>query len=1035
MMRCLLLDLLLASAVILFGRQLPVKTYTTADGLPRNIIRKIVADSHGYLWFCTDEGLSRFDGYSFTNYTRDQGLPSDVVFDLLETTRGGYWIGTAKGACWFRPDEAGLPPSERFTIYHSRGGGFADIFLRLFEDTTGPVWAGTAAGLYRLSMFVDEFEPVNLGMPNLYARPLVADGHGNIWVGTIKGLFRRAPNGSVQRYTTENGLPANWITALLRDRQGRFWAGIKGVGLCLLASNPVPDRRIVIRTYTTRDGLAGDQIRAIFQSRDEKIWTATNGGLSVLLPGSAAAGEQFQNYTSAEGLSESGLIAVTEDHEGNLWVGSESGGATRIARNGFITYGPEDGLRLQRLAGIFETRSGQLVATTWNGTHTELALNYFDGRRFHAVSPNFGPAVRSFPSMPNEIVLQDHTGEWWFATTKGLCRFPAVPITQLARTRPKAIYRARTGFSDNPVDHVFEDSRGDIWIATNPSGRVASMYGLRRWRPSTQSFDDFLGGEFVSRAPHSTEGAQILAEDHFGNMWIALDGGGLVRYRGGRFTQITSNGPIGSSTEAIYADRAGRLWIGDNENGLTRIDAPDAEQPAFVHYGRDQGLSSNSIGVIAEDLSGRIYVGTGRGVDQLDPITNRIKHYTVADGLVKGELEIGFRDRQGALWFGTQQGVSQFVPEPDRPVSAAEIRLSSLRIRGTPYPIADLGETIISGLTLSSNQNELQIEFNGLGFYSGDLYYQYMLEGADREWSAPSNQRSVNYASLSPGRYRFLARAATTGGSAVSKPAALVFRILPPIWLRWWFLTSVDVAGAAAIYAVYRYRLGSILELERLRMRIATDLHDDIGASLSQVALLSEVAGRQIDGDARAREPLEQIGAISRQLVDSMSDIVWSINPKRDTLGDLTQRMRAFASDVFPARNIAFSFHAPDAGQNSKLAIEARRQVFLIFKESVNNVVRHSQCCAVDIDFRVEEDWLVLKLNDNGKGFESRQMFVGHGLVSMGDRARKLGGDFQAASSPQGTTVTLRVPLARGPQSWRKKFLHRYVGGSGANLQ
>jgi signal transduction histidine kinase len=172
---------------------------------------------------------------------------------------------------------------------------------------------------------------------------------------------------------------------------------------------------------------------------------------------------------------------------------------------------------------------------------------------------------------------------------------------------------------------------------------------------------------------------------------------------------------------------------------------------------------------------------------------------------------------------------------------------------------------------------------------------------------------------------------------------------------------------------------------------------------------------RQAPHDGRIRDPLQQIGAVSRDLVDSMSDIVWSVNPKRDMLHDLTQRMRAFASDDFPARNISFQFRAPSGEDDLKLPVEVRRQIFLIFKESVNNIVRHSQCSHVEIDFKVEKEGLALRLSDNGRGFDCHGPRSGHGLANMSNRARSLHGDLRIVSSPQGTTITLRVPNSRRP--------------------
>ena len=329
-----------------------------------------------------------------------------------------------------------------------------------------------------------------------------------------------------------------------------------------------------------------------------------------------------------------------------------------------------------------------------------------------------------------------------------------------------------------------------------------------------------------------------------------------------------------------------------------------------------------------------------------------------------------------------------------------------------PYPISGLGESRVSGPVLSPGQNFIQFDFVGLGFGAGEkLRYQYRLEGAGSDWSAPAENRSVHYASLSPGRYRFLVRALNAQGLGSAQPAAVSFTVLPPFWMRWWFVLPAGTALAMLLYAAHRYRLGRLLELERVRTRIATDLHDDIGASLSQISILSEVARRRAGDVDALQKPLAEIAGASRELLASMSDIVWSINPQRDRLRDLLQRMRRFATDVFTARNIEFQFHAPVAELEGKLDPDMRRQVFLIFKESVNNIVRHADCTQVEIRFAVEKAGLVLSVRDDGKGFDAAQSPAGNGLASMRQRAASLNGSLEiTVDGDRGTRVTLRVP-------------------------
>jgi signal transduction histidine kinase len=271
-----------------------------------------------------------------------------------------------------------------------------------------------------------------------------------------------------------------------------------------------------------------------------------------------------------------------------------------------------------------------------------------------------------------------------------------------------------------------------------------------------------------------------------------------------------------------------------------------------------------------------------------------------------------------------------------------------------------------------------------------------------------------------------MVRAVNQNGDTSERPAVIQFHILPPVWQRWWLITFVAIVVGLAAYRFYRYRVARLVELERVRTRIATDLHDDIGSNLSRIAILSEVATQRVDGtNVQVREPLSLIAATSRELVDSMSDIVWAVNPNKDHISDLAQRMRRFASDVFTARNIEFHFRAPSVEADLKLSADVRRQVFLIFKESVNNSVRHSGCTEVDIELRIEAGWLTLTLKDNGKGFNPAGIGDGNGLVNMSARAKSMGGKIDVKSSKgEGVTVTLKAPLFATvkPQSTR---LHR----------
>ena len=445
-----------------------------------------------------------------------------------------------------------------------------------------------------------------------------------------------------------------------------------------------------------------------------------------------------------------------------------------------------------------------------------------------------------------------------------------------------------------------------------------------------------------------------------------------------------------------------------------------------------------------EDRWGQIYLGTGRGIDRLDADTGKIKHYTTADGLADNFINVSMRDSQGALWFGTLRGLSRFIPEQDKPLSPPSIIISGLRVAGVKQTISELGETVVTIPELSYRQNQVQIDFLSISYAPGDvLRYQFKLEGSRSDWSVPTEQRTITLANLPSGSYRFLVRAVNSDGNVSLEPAGVTFRILPPFWLRWWFVGLVTLLVVAILYSSYRYRMARLrevnaalaeaqradealgkareerlIELERVRKRIAADLHDDIGSSLTQISILSEVMRQRVGrDDSTENEQLSMIGASSRELVDSMSDIVWAIDPRKDHVSDLVQRMRRFASDVLTARNIEFNLRLPDSDGDLRLDANLRREVFLIFKESINNMVRHSGCTSADIVFEIAAQSLLLRLNDNGKGFDISSQSDGHGLMSMRKRAGQIGGQFELISGKgEGTTLTLRVPLGGLPR-------------------
>lgn len=357
---------------------------------------------------------------------------------------------------------------------------------------------------------------------------------------------------------------------------------------------------------------------------------------------------------------------------------------------------------------------------------------------------------------------------------------------------------------------------------------------------------------------------------------------------------------------------------------------------------------------------------------------------------------------------GTVAGLSKLRPRA-KTVSTPPppIYLTRIQVAGEELSLPPRGVRQLPALTLSAGQNDLRIEYAAVWFRGEPaLRYQYKLEGVDREWSPPSEARSVTYARLAPGAYRFLVRAVAPDGTVGPEPAGFSFRILRPVWQRWWFVALIFIAIVGTGYELHRYRVKQLLELERMRTRIAADLHDDIGASLSEIALLSEVLKRRVASSVpEAGEVLAQIAERARHLVDIMGDIVRSIDPRRDALQDVIFRLHALASDLLEAGGIGCHIELPPHPERIKLDFEQRRHLYLIVKEAMHNVVRHAACRSVWIRVRVDDHRLWLEIQDDGRGFDPQRIQSegrsnGNGLGNMQRRAVGLGGRLDIASIP-----------------------------------
>ena len=976
-------------AVWVVGAATPaMRLYSTADGLVRNSINRIFSDSRGFLWFATSEGISRFDGLTFRNYGVRDGLPDRDVTDVIET-KDGLWFATAAGLSLFHPD-ASARGGSLFTNYGLIGGANLPHVNRCVVQKDGrSLWCATARGLFRFGPSQSGFSFSAVPLPPQVSEPdtggLYLDRSGSVWVLLNGGLARVSPSGATQWFGSAEGVPPGRLPCLAADRNGRLWLGSEQ-GLYRIAANAVPGQRIAERVFSRENGLTSNLVNDLLLRRDGELVVATGRGLHVLTE--TKSGEAALSTYDDPGQ----LIlpaTIGEDSAGSLWLGTFRGALRIDARDSFLSFGSGDGLHLGDVKSIFEDRAGELCTAIGEETSTELYCR--SGEHFARVTPAAAPQPGIFGW--GQIHMQDRFGEWWIPSRGNLYRFTGVKRTaELPNARPTAIYRAGKELPRGDVFRLFEDSRGDVWMG------LWHEDALVRWHRATGEFEWF----------HDIAGLPTaFAEDQSGNIWIGFYWRNLARFKDGRMLVLSpAKGFPDGSVFALHIDGAGRLWATTTRGGIVRIDNPDADDIHYRSYASNEGLASDEATAIAEDGRGRIYAATGRGIDRLDPASGEIRHFAVPAG------EAAFRDREGRLWFGASRGLYMLRPNDDEETALPNALISSMRVRGRPSAISEFGESSVRGVRLGAADNQIQFDFFSINLDPGrKLLYQYRLDGARNDWSRPASTLTINYASVAPGRHRYEVRTVDSAGRTGAEPAVVEFEIFPPVWRRAWFLSLAGALALLLLAAAHHYRVRQLLEMARIRTRIATDLHDDIGASLSQIALLSEVARRENGrGDV-----LTRIGNLSRDLVDSMSDVVWAIDPRWDRSTDLVSRMRRFSGDLLSASNIEYRFVGETGGEEVALNSGIRRNTFLIFKETLHNIVKHAECTRVTITFSLEADHFSLVVEDDGRGFDSPASGRGgHGLRNMRARAAEMGGSLEILPAPRGgTRVELHVRVSR----------------------
>ena len=1048
---------------VLIGHDIRFTRLSTQDGLSQSRVEHIVQDDQGFMWFGTDDGLNRYDGYTFKVFRHDRdetnSLGGAEVRALFKDRSGALWIGVDQVLDRFDP------ATETFTHYrtdpkdpNSLGG----VVYSICQDSAGFLWMATSRGLSRLDPASGRFthyrhsadDPATISSDDLTF--VMMEKTGFLWVVSTVGLDTVNPQtGLITRYAQFQGslkvafhpdIALRPDIALYEDLKGGLWViSTSAVGL---AEFDRKTRAFTIYSFhqDEPDPRSVVGVSDICEDAEGMLWLATVGSGLIKFNQKSRT---FTQYTGKPGvatsLSNNFVLSLFRDREGNMWAGTGGGGVDRF-RGGatpFLTYRKEPGnpnsLDQNFVLSVYEDSQG----IVWIGNAN--VLNRLDRKtgRFSFYRHDPGDHA-SISDGTVTATVEDHSGMLWFATYGGgLNEFDrATGRFKKFRSNPSD----PRSLSSDRILTMLLDRAGTIWIGT---GNV-----LDRFDPETERFTKYL-------PPQPSPISQII-EDHDGSLWLGTVDQGLSHFfpAAGRFISYRHNpGTLrdlsNNHINALCLDQTGALWIG-TEDGLDRFDTRSSAVTASFY--RRNGLANHVVQGIKEDAHGNLWVSTNGGLSMLQTQTGKFTNYYESDGLAGNDFgvffPVAYQSSRGELFFGGVDGVTSFYP--DEVLKAfndsfmAPVVLTDFQLFSGPVPIgrdSPLHKTIshVSSLTLSPKQNVFSLEFSALSYTRPEsTRYRYKLEGLQKDWyETDSNHRFVTYTTLPPGDYRFRVQAAANLGPWNEEGASLHITILPPWWATWWFRVISIAAFVLVLLGLYVFRLRQIahefnLGLEERvheRTRIARELHDTLLQSFQGVLLLFQAVSNQLE-PGKTKQKLDRAIDRAQEAIIEGRDAVQGLRAPPLESNDLAEAIRTLGDGLAApdASGNSASFHVQVEGAPRELYPTLRDEVYRIAAEGLRNAFRHANAKRIEVEIRYDERRLRVLVRDDGKGIDTVSLRgdgrEGHyGLRGMRERAKLLGGQLSVWSAlDAGTEVELSIPGARiyiasreGRRSWFAK--------------
>ena len=960
------------------------RVWTTDDALPENSVTAVVQTQDGYLWLATYAGLARFDGVHFTtfNSANTAGLQSDRLTALYQDKRGDLWIGHERGDLTRYHDG-------QFESLNIHETGARRKICAINEDAAGDVWMLSEEGT-----LVRVRDGITCSLPNSVGIAAMArDTDGQLWVAS-GGYLALLKNGQLVPLTHDgtNGFAGYYVAGICASHTGGLWI----------------DSDQEVRKWRNRQWVADlgtnpcpTTVTAMTETRSGTVALGSvESGLYLLRPNVDRV-----HFSRAQGFPHDWIRSLCEDREGTIWVGAGNGGLVAVRRGKVQMMSPPDHFQGRVALSTTVTHDGAVwVSTEGAGLYKYLAGNWNHFTESSGLSNIFVWCVS-----------EDAKGQLW-AGTWGNGMF----------VRKDGKFVTPHGLENVmvPMAALFQARDGATWIGT--------ANGLFRYDDGAVTF---YGQKEGLKLPD----VRAIAETPDGAIWFGTMGGGLGRLQNGTVQLFSrADGLASDYIQSLYVDKDdGTLWIGTYGDGLSRF-----KDGRFARINSDQGLPNNFICNIGEDKLGSFWISSSGGIFRIAKTalnacadTGQPLHallYDQSEGMTTERCSGGLQPAMcqtadGHLWFTTGKGLAVVDPsEANRIFRPAPVVIEDMQAdgRSLPPPPPDGGP-----LKIPPGWERFEFHYTALSFVAPEkIQFQHRLDGWEKNWVNAKTARVAEYNFLPPGAYRFRVRACNNDGEWEDDATSVAFVVLPHFWQTWWFYLISTVLATALVtrivWSISRRRMRRKLEaaerqqaIERERTRIAKDIHDHLGANLTRISLLSQSAHGELENTEQAAMQLERIYDTSRELTRSMDEIVWAVNPQHDTLDSLASYLGNFAQEYLVPLGIRCRLEMPLHLPPWPVSAEMRHNVFLAFKETLHNVIKHARATEVIVLLSTDNAGFALMVRDNGIGFDPTTVPErpgrGNGLKNMQQRLEKLGGHFAVASRPgSGTEIKfmLRAP-------------------------